>query len=205
MSVRAIVSIASILGLLVTAATAQQPAVTGPPAAAQPPLFQGIMVDARGKTVGRLLTPVPPTVVGLQGSSSYVVRQINKIWVLLPINDFTIGFQILPLQQVPPFLFQSADCTGPAFMFVNQNAVDPVTGATVPTSPAVGFGVTIPPATAPSIYFAGSPAMLTINSLLTRGKGGGCFPFNEGNPNYVGPVEIVPVSSLGLTLPFRVE
>ena len=95
MSVRAIVSIASILGLLVTAAAAQQAetaaAASASSALTNPPVFQGLMVDSKGKTVGRLfilvsgLLPVPP-------GNNYVVRQINKIWVLLPVLDFTTGF-----------------------------------------------------------------------------------------------------------------
>ena len=51
-------SIASILGLLVTAAAAQQAetaaAASASSALTNPPVFQGLMVDAKGKTVGRL-------------------------------------------------------------------------------------------------------------------------------------------------------
>jgi hypothetical protein len=131
------------------------------------------------------------------------VRQISKIWVVLPVADFTTGFQILLLpQQLPFFFFQSADCTGQAYLFINPSVVNPDTGNAVPTSPAIGYVATILPATAPSIYFAGSPATLTINSVRSNT---GCNPWSGGNPNYVGPVQSVPVSSLGLTLPFKIE
>jgi hypothetical protein len=113
MSVRAIVSVTSILGLLVTAATAQQPAVTGnAPAAAQPPLFQGIMVDAKGKTVGRL-------VINVYGTN-FVVRQISGIWVELPVADVTTGFQITDNNNTVYYLYQSVDCAGQAYFSYSQ-------------------------------------------------------------------------------------
>jgi hypothetical protein len=57
-----------------------------------------------------------------------VVRQISKIWVVLPVADFTTGFQILLLpQQLPFFFFQSADCTGQAYLFINPNEAPPQT------------------------------------------------------------------------------
>jgi hypothetical protein len=59
---RAVVSVAAIF-LGVSAAVAQQPE-TAPAVSAStltnPPVFQGLMVDAKGKTVGRLFIPVPP-------------------------------------------------------------------------------------------------------------------------------------------------
>jgi hypothetical protein len=180
---RAVVSVAAIF-LGVSAAVAQQPE-TAPAVSAStltnPPVFQGLMVDAKGKTVGRLFIPAPPIIV--PSGSNYVVRQINKIWVLLPVFDFTTGF----FQTVAPsFVYQSADCTGSAFMWANPGAVDPVTGGVALTGPAIGMVTTIPPATAPSIYFSGSLRSLTINSI--RFAGSPCSPFSGGNPNYVGPV-----------------
>jgi hypothetical protein len=65
-----------------------------------PPVFQGLMVDAKGKTVGRL-------VLDNIGSSQFVVRQINGIWVALPVTE--AGFSIQP--QPPLYWYQSADCT----------------------------------------------------------------------------------------------
>jgi hypothetical protein len=84
MLVRAIVSIASILGLLVTAALAQQPAVTAsaPSALTNPPVFQGLMVDAKGKTVGRIYINIFGNGSGV--SFNVVIRQIDNIWVALP-------------------------------------------------------------------------------------------------------------------------
>jgi hypothetical protein len=97
---RAIASVAAIF-LGVSAAVAQQPetaannaAATASRALTNPPVFEGLMVDAKGKTVGRLFY------------FSVIVREVNRIWVGVTAN--TTGF----LQQDFSFLFQSADCTG---------------------------------------------------------------------------------------------
>jgi hypothetical protein len=161
------------------------------------------MVDAKGKTVGLLYSPffvspypgVPP--------AAFVVRQISKIWVVLEVADFITGFLITESPGrvgVPQYFYQSADCTGQAYLRVNSSVV----GGMVATGPAIGYVATIPPATAPSIYFAGLAATLTMNSVL--GYGSPCFPWAAGNnPLYVGPVETIPVSALGLTLPFSIK
>jgi hypothetical protein len=176
---RAVVSVASIfLGL--SAASAQQSATT---TNASPPLFQGIMVDAKGKTVGRLLLRY----------QQYVVRQISGIWMALPVADLTTGFQIWAPNNIL-YYYQSDDCTGPAFLPVDQNSFSDVL--------ALGIIATVPPATQPSIYFAGKPESLVVKSFrfLTAPCQGG-FDFNA----FVGIPQSVLVSSLGLTLPFSVK
>jgi hypothetical protein len=52
-----------------------------------PPLFQGIMVDAKGKTVGRLILDYSSAFF-----QQYVIRQIGGIWVSLPVLE--TGFLI---------------------------------------------------------------------------------------------------------------
>jgi hypothetical protein len=197
--IRAVVSVVSIfLGL--SAAVAQQlgtatnnAAASASSALTNPPVFQGLMVDAKGKTVGRLF-------IGYSGgfpTSINVVRQINGIWMTLPVGDFRTGFQISAPTEIV-YLYQSIDCTGQTYFFVNQAMFAAV------TSPALGIVMEIPPATAPSIYFAGTPMMVNVNSF--RDVGGPCQPWGaNSNPTYVGPVETVPVSSLGLTLPFSIK
>jgi hypothetical protein len=174
-------------------------------AAAAPPAFQDLMVDAKGKTVGRLFLQLG----GANGggvfnpvSVIYVVRQISGIWVLLQIAnaDLAGGFQTALHSSDLLYLYQSIDCTGQAYLGVNN----PNFPGTVVTGPAVGFVTAIPPATAPSIYFAGPPAMVTINSA--RNVGGSCAGWGgTPDPVYVGPAQSMPVSSLGLTLPFSIK
>src|ERR1700731_4059358 len=90
--IRAVVSIASIfLGL--SAAVAQQAGTATNNAAASassgltnPPVFQGLMVDAKGKTVGRYVFSGNAYSAGDLGDAflgGFVVRQINGIWVML--------------------------------------------------------------------------------------------------------------------------
>jgi hypothetical protein len=200
MSVRAIVSIASILGLLVTAAAAQQPetasAASASSALTNPPVFQGLMVDAKGKTVGLLF---PDSTSGVD----YIVRQLNKIWVQLPID---------PLAGFPDqsgnlrYVFQSVDCAGQGYFLLNWHSNYSLTAAALP---ALGLLATIPPSTQPSIYFAGAPvSKVTIGSF--RYVGDICrTPQPDdplaGQPVGVGPAQSVPLSSLGLTLPFSVK
>ena len=72
-------------GLFATPLFAQNPvAETNANAAAAPPLFQGIVVDANGKTVGRL------GAIGHEGYNT-VIRQISGIWVELQF-DIVSGF-----------------------------------------------------------------------------------------------------------------
>jgi hypothetical protein len=198
MSVRAIVSIASILGLLVTAAAAQQAetaaAASASSALTNPPVFQGLMLDAKGKTVGRLFLGFGQEQDAIFGSTTTVVRQINGIWVLLGVVDFTSGFQIIvDPSNIMAYFYQSADCTGQAYLPVKLNYAA--------TTPAQGIVAVIPPATTPSIYFAGTPAMVTFKSF--RGVGQGCQPGNQAF--FAGLLQSVPVSSLGLTLPFSIK
>jgi hypothetical protein len=105
---RAIVSVASIfLGL--SAASAQQQATTLP--AAQAPLYQGVMVDSKGKNVGRI--------IGI----NQVVREVNGIPVVMDANSSGFLFYN-PLDVYDPanyyrrthVFFKSADCTGAGFI-----------------------------------------------------------------------------------------
>jgi hypothetical protein len=155
-----------------------------------PPLFQGIIVDAKGKTVGRIyINAYGPTTVHM------VIRQIDGIWVGLPVFDFTSGFAATDPTAFL-VLYQSVDCTGQAYALLNQDFH--VAGA-----PARALVATIPPSTAPYIYFGGTPAFITINSQRA-GPLGTCttVPPRSG---WAGPIQSVPVSSLGLTLPFSVK
>jgi hypothetical protein len=193
--IRAVVSVVSIfLGL--SASVAQQAGTATNNAAASassaltnPPVFQGLMVDAKRKTVGRLF----PVTVG--GFSDLVVRQISRVWVTLQVDvlqGFTVSGDL-------DFLYTSADCVGQAYLAVSSN-INPTA-----TLPARGYVVTIPPSTQPSIYFAGPPySNLVINSDRDA-FGGGCTSPSIGAPVFVGPAQNVPVNSLGLTLPFSVE
>jgi hypothetical protein len=196
---RAVMSAASIfLGL--SAALAQQPQ-TAPAAFASnaltnPPVFQGLMMDAKGKTVGRLFPSFPYIPIGgaAELPSNLVVRQISRVWVALQVDvlqGFTVSVDL-------DFLYTSVDCAGQAYLAVSSNFN--------PTAvlPARGYVWTIPPATQPSVYFAGPPySNLVINS--DRDAAGGCSSPSFGAPVFVGPAQSVPVSSLGLTLPFSVE
>jgi hypothetical protein len=75
MSFARVIIIASIcLGL--TAAAAQQR--TNQQGGPQPPLFQGVMFDAKGKTVGRVFP---------NDQYVWVVRQISGVWVKVPVDD----------------------------------------------------------------------------------------------------------------------
>jgi hypothetical protein len=78
------------LGL--SAATAQQRDATTAATAKAPPLFQGVMEDAKGKTVGRFLTV--PGVSGL----NYAVRQLSGVWVILKVDPVTGFLTIEPMR-----------------------------------------------------------------------------------------------------------
>jgi hypothetical protein len=119
----------------------------------------------------------------------FVVRQIRGIWVMLAINEFKAGFTLFDNSLIQ-FYYQSTDCTGTAYLPVNAR------GSSYATAPAIGYVMTFPPATAPSIYFAGTPVNVTLKSRLYTGV---CLADSE--PLFVGPAQNVPVSSLGLTLP----
>jgi hypothetical protein len=158
-------------------------------------------VDAKGKTVGRLLIQFqfPNSAYGTDiPTSSNVVRQISGIWVVLSVANFATGFETTDATNIQ-YWYQSIDCTGQAYFAVNPYFSTFVAG------PTPGFVTAIPPATAPSIYFTGSPVFATMQSF--RNAGSPCQVGNPAvsNPNYVGPVESVPLSSLGLTLPFSIK
>jgi hypothetical protein len=170
-----------------SAALAQPQAQTQAKTPPEPPLFQGIMVDAKGKNVGRIYF-LPNGYTGF----IFVVRQINGL-LALPVTDFSSGFAIIPPGTPGGFTYwyQSVDCTGQAYIYVDQNQ-----NQTAPVIPAV---LAIPPATAPSIYFAGTPAtMVTIKSFrygpsFDAGTGGSCIPLGSNNQGpftaYMGPIQ----------------
>ena len=201
---RAVSPIVSIfLGL--SPAVAQQAGTTTNNAAASasnaltnPPVFQGLMVDAKGKDVGRYAFSYSNfAAFALPGDGflgGFVVRQISRIWVVLTVNDFKAGF-VLYDPSLIQYYYQSTDCTGTAYLPVNTRQ------SFAATAPAFGYVMTIPPATAPSIYFAGTPVNVILNSRLYSGV---CFTESD-DTFFVGPVETVPVSSLGLTLPFSIK
>lgn len=71
------------------------------------------------------------------------------------------------------------------------------------TAPAMAIVTTIPPATAPSIYFAGTPSMVVTTNSSTYYGDPIC---NEpGTIAYMGAIQNVPVNSLGLTPPFHLQ
>jgi hypothetical protein len=148
-------------------------------------------VDANGKLVGRFY----PSILPGNGTNHEVMLQIQGNWVALPINDFTVGFTVAnPVYAVVTY-FQSADCSGQPFMYVNQRVLGN-------NAPAIGVVTAIPPATAPSVYFPVMPSVVTTNSYTTYGE-----PCDNtgGLTAYMGAVQSVPVSSLGLTLPFSIK
>ena len=166
MSVRCATIIASIC-LSLTAAIAQQ---------REPPLFQGIMVDSKGKTIGRIIGWNPVI----------VARQISGVWVALPA--LVDGLEATDPNGIGYF-FRSADCAGPRYMQVTN----------LPVQSAVA---TIPPATQPSVFFPGTP--VSFLSIASQMYGTTCEPVPVRTV-YVGPVQSVPVSTLGLTPPFTVK
>jgi hypothetical protein len=104
------------------------------------PLFQGIVLDAKRKIVGRLV----PNITNQGISEYFVIRQISHVWLSLPLADLATGFAL----QAKPLIyyFQSSDCTGQAYLPADQT-----TGSDI-----LAFGIiaTVAPATQPSIYFA---------------------------------------------------
>jgi hypothetical protein len=178
---------AFVCGLFASPLFAQSATVeTNANGAAEPPLFQGIVVDANGKTVGRL------GAIGHEGYNT-VIRQIGGIWVELPL-DVVSGFATKGFN----YWYQSSDCSGQAYIMVNSSA-----GGGIMASPAQGAVAVVSPGTEPSIYFAGTPSLLTIKSYRSAGSSF-CSPY--GNfPQYFGLPRSVPLSSLGLVPPFSVK
>jgi hypothetical protein len=174
------------------------------PAAAQPPLFQSVMVDAKGKTIGRYVFSGLYSSNGIGGFSAFVVRQISGIWVMIPVGDFKTGFVSADIStDAIQFFYQSTDCTGTPYLEVNVHA-EVAGNAHYATAPALGQVATVPPATAPSIYFAGAPSLLTFQSFRYIGQTCGSLG-TGGYSDYAGPAQVFPVSSLGLTLPFSIK
>jgi hypothetical protein len=194
---RAAWSIASIfLGLTATVAHGQVQGTVAPgqtQTTVTPPLFQGIMVDAKGKTVGRIYINawLPEYYTNSTGHYHMVIRQINGVWVALPVSDFTSGFTNFDQNQLN-YYYQSSDCTGQAYMRPNPSLPS--------NEPSIALVTTVPPSSEPSIYFSGTFAQVQISSSRTTG----CNTFAPVTL-WVGPIQSVPVSSLGLTLPFKVK
>jgi hypothetical protein len=168
--------------------------VTGPPG-------QGatLLVDAKGNTVGRYFPSFTIPHV------NYVMLQIQVIWVDLPVFDFSVGFQATDPTQAA-FGYLSTDCTGQPYM--SPIAEGGLSGGRQPTRKnraSEGVVMTIPPATSPTIYFAGNVVQVTLQSFKAA-SGGPCNPWDGNvNPNHLGPVQSYPVSSLGFTLPFSIK
>jgi hypothetical protein len=178
-----------------TALSAQNAAVQPNATTAQPPLFQGIVLDAKGKTVGALGAPAP------QSNFSTVIRQISGILVQILI-DPVVGFRPFNEFFTDPlvYMYQSSNCAGQAYL--------PVDGwnSGFPSLPTQGKTATILPATQPSIYFAGKPSVLTLGSYQTiTGTPLDCVTLGPGFTQYVGLPQSVLVSSLGLTPPFSIK
>jgi hypothetical protein len=189
MSLARTIFIAASILLPMPAAYAQQ-IERSAAAVRQPPEFQGTMVDAKGKTVGRVSWSL--------GGPLTVVRQISGIWVLFIAPDLVAGYQ--DEGNAVSYLYQSTDCTGTPYLELNDsdNRL---------TTPLVR-GVTrmIPPATTSSIYFAGPPAtMVLIKSVRSVGDSS-CIMLGNGGGNIaVGPAQSISVNSLGLTPPFSLK
>jgi hypothetical protein len=159
--------------------------------ATTPPVFQGLVVDAKGKTVGRLFYSP------FYNNEATAIRQINGIWMSLPIASLSSGFGDAGNILVLVYYYQSTDCTGQAYLPVNPANSDVL---------AFGVPATVPPATQPSIYFAGTPwSVVPYNSYLTVGANPPCQASGLGRSIVGGPAQTVPVSSLGLTLPFSIK
>jgi hypothetical protein len=159
------------------------------------PLFQGIVVDTKGRLVGRL------SYIGT------VIRQIDGTWVAIT-TDFVTGF--IP-NQVLFYNYQSSDCTGQPYMPTNSNCAFESCPAFLP---ADGIVATIPPATQPSIYYPETPGFRPMQSFKVIANPnvsyqlGVCYPLsNSGNPVpvFAGLPQSVLMSRLGLTPPFSIR
>jgi hypothetical protein len=166
------VTIAASICLGLTAAAAQQ-LETAATKSAQPPLFEGIMVDAKGKTFGKISWSYSGT--------DTVVRQISGVWVVLRVIDFTTVLE--DNGHIITYFYQSTDCTGQAYLSLNDHY-----NINAPVSALVAV---VPPATAPSVYFAGSPP--TVIAFQSRrdinAQNPVCTP--QSGSIGVGPAQIV--------------
>jgi hypothetical protein len=131
--------------------------------------------------------------------------------VMLRVNLET-GFA---LDNSVAYLYQSADCTGQAYLSLSLSLSLPLplplsvfgNGAASPTpiAPEIGTTAIVPPATVPSIYFADKPeSVLSIRTAIGGIFGTLCSGYGGFNVA-VGLPQSVPVSSLGLTPPFSVK
>jgi hypothetical protein len=154
---------------------------------ARSPLFQGIVLDAKGKTVGRLAATAGST------GQCVVVRKIGGVWVGLPIYALSTG--LTTGDGFLPYMYQSADCTGePYFPRDLYSGYDIL---------SVAFIGVFSPATEPTITFAGTPvSLLNIKSLryLQSAPAPPCQTVGGANgaPRYVGLPQTIPLSSLRL-------
>jgi hypothetical protein len=189
---------ALIVGVVLPAAAAQgqvQGTVAPGPAPGTyvaPPLLQGIVVDATGKTVGRIY----PNAAGIGGN--LIIRQIEGIWVGLPLSDLTSWLHGSDPATFPIY-YPSLNCTRAAYALTNGNAF------LGPGFPSMALVAVVPPSTAPYIYFAGTPALVQLSSVQL-GPAGNCTQVIPPPISlWAGTLISAPVSSLGLTLPFKVK
>jgi hypothetical protein len=178
--------------------------VTGPPGPSGPQGPQGprgvqgpqgmqgpgaiMVVDANGNAVGQL---------GRNDNVTSIIRQISGIWVEIPV-DVANGF--VPTKDFfngANCFWQSADCTGQAYLAQRGGG----SGTSSFLSQAVI--ATISPATQPSIYFAASPMLLTMQSYKSFLLNNACQAIQT--TIYVGLPQNVSVSGLGLTPPFSIK
>jgi hypothetical protein len=147
-----------------------------------------MVVDTNGNAVGQL---------GRNDNVISIIRQISGIWVEVPV-DAANGF--VPTKDFfneANFFWQSPDCTGQPYLAQQGGG----SGISASLSQAVIAAVS--PATQPSIYFAGSPMLLTMQSYKPFLFDSACQAIQT--TIYVGLPKNVSVSSLGLTPPFSIK
>jgi hypothetical protein len=147
-----------------------------------------MVVDANGNAVGQL---------GRNDNVTSIIQQISGIWVEIPV-DVANGF--VPTKEFfneANYFWQSADCTGQAYLAQRGGG----SGTSSFLSQAVIAAIS--PATQPSIYFAGSPMLLTMQSYKSFLLNNACQAIQT--TIYVGLPQNVSVSGLGLTPPFSIK
>jgi hypothetical protein len=147
-----------------------------------------MVVDANGNPVGQL---------GRSDNVTSIIRQISGIWVEVPV-DVVNGF--VPTKEFfneANYFWRSTDCTGQAYLAQQGGG----SGISAFLSQAVI--ATVSPATQPSLYFAGSPMLLTMQSYKPFLLNNACQAIQT--TIYVGLPQNVSVSSLGLTPPFSIK
>jgi hypothetical protein len=116
----------------------------------------------------------------------------------LGVTDLGTPFQPITPNAVTYF-YQTVDCTGQAY-FAATDSTAAITGL------VIGVVSQVPPVTSPLIYFAGSPVSVLPLYSQRSPPNGNCSPFIQPPVSIaVGPVQSVPVSSLGLTPPFSIQ